>query len=116
MDTAKVQKLLEKEQQRLTQEIVELEQEDPANDKFRDVNNTDDDDSMESEDHARIQARIDTSQTNLAKVVKALKKIEAGTYGTCERCGKEIAAKRLEFVPWAIYDIECEEIIESGKR
>jgi DnaK suppressor protein len=36
----------------------------------------------------------------LREVDEALERIEAGTYGTCVVCGKEIPEERLEAVPW----------------
>jgi RNA polymerase-binding transcription factor DksA len=36
----------------------------------------------------------------LREVDDALARIEAGTYGKCTSCGKEIPAERLEAVPW----------------
>jgi DnaK suppressor protein len=115
MQTTAIKQKLEEQKRRLQADVKELEQQDPSKDIFRDVNNTDDDDAAESEDHSRIQARIDAAQAQLQSTNKALTKLEAGTYGTCERCKKPIPAARLEAKPWAIYDIECEEIIESGR-
>lgn len=115
MKTAIKETLLE-QKRRLLADIEELEQLDPSKDDFRDINNTDDDDAAESEDHSRIQARIDAARTQLTTTTKALDKLEAGTYGKCERCGKTISDARLEAKPSAIYDIECEEIIESGRQ
>ncbi|MFT5485707.1 MAG: DnaK suppressor protein [Paracoccaceae bacterium] len=43
----------------------------------------------------------------IRKIKAALGKIEAGTYGTCESCNKEIAPKRLEALPYATTCIEC---------
>ena len=43
----------------------------------------------------------------LAEVEDALSKIDQGTYGTCERCGQEIAPARLEAKPAARYCINC---------
>jgi DnaK suppressor protein len=37
----------------------------------------------------------------------ALSRFEEGTYGICERCGKEIGAQRLEALPQARLCIEC---------
>ena len=37
----------------------------------------------------------------------ALMRIDAGTYGTCASCGKEIASERLEAYPWAALCIDC---------
>ena len=36
---------------------------------------------------------------NLAEVERALAKMDEGTYGRCERCGKEIGEARLEAMP-----------------
>src|SRR5690606_39037886 len=107
---------LEKEAQRLQTEIEELEQQDPSKSGFRDMNNTEDDDAGESEDHSRIQALLEANRNYLTRVQKALDKVKDGSYGKCERCGKAIAEARLEAMPWAIYDVECEEIVESGGR
>ena len=107
---------LEKESKRLQTEISELEAQDPSQSGFRDMNNTEDDDAGESEDHSRIQALLDANRNQLSRVQKALAKIASGTYGTCERCGKAIADARLEAMPWAIYDVACEELLESGRR
>lgn len=111
----KIEELLLQHQSRLLADIAELEASDPSKDAFRDINNTDDDDAAESEDHARIHARIEASQDQLKDIKKALAKLEDGSYGKCQRCGKAIAEARLEAKPWAIYDIECEEIVESGR-
>jgi ribosome-binding protein aMBF1 (putative translation factor) len=45
----------------------------------------------------------------LAKVEEALARIEEGTYGRCELCGREIDAERLEAVPWTTLCRECKE-------
>ena len=43
----------------------------------------------------------------LDEVEAALAKIDAGTYGLCENCGKPIAPARLEAKPAATYCIDC---------
>jgi RNA polymerase-binding protein DksA len=37
----------------------------------------------------------------LAEIDEALKRLDDGTYGTCTKCGREIAPERLEAHPWA---------------
>lgn len=46
----------------------------------------------------------------------ALQRIEDGTYGECERCGKPIAEERLEALPSARYDLACQQIIEAAEE
>ncbi|HEX6146599.1 MAG TPA: TraR/DksA family transcriptional regulator [Acidimicrobiia bacterium] len=43
----------------------------------------------------------------LVNVDRALRHIENGTYGVCERCGAEIAAARLEARPASVLCIDC---------
>jgi RNA polymerase-binding protein DksA len=43
----------------------------------------------------------------------ALEKIENGTYGLCDECGKEIPEERLELEPYAAYCVEDQEKIEG---
>lgn len=45
--------------------------------------------------------------SELDQIESALRKLEQGTYGLCERCGKEIAKERLEALPSALYCIQC---------
>lgn len=37
----------------------------------------------------------------LGEIDAALGRLEAGTYGTCTACGKQIPDERLQAVPWA---------------
>jgi len=42
-----------------------------------------------------------------ADVVRALEKIEDGTYGLCDRCGASIPDERLEARPWSVLCVSC---------
>ena len=48
----------------------------------------------------------------IADIDQALQRIDDGTYGTCERCDKQIEERRLEAVPTARYDAVCQEAVE----
>ena len=60
----------------------------------------------------------DGEQATLARIVRALGRIDDGTYGKCERCGKDIPEERLEARPWAELDIDCQREVERvvGRR
>lgn len=45
-------------------------------------------------------------QAEIGEVARAIRRLDAGTYGTCEDCGREIAPARLEARPAARYCIE----------
>lgn len=56
---------------------------------------------------------IDENNREIMRQVEdALRKIEEGTYGTCDRCDKQIGAARLEAIPYASLCIECQEALE----
>ena len=50
----------------------------------------------------------------LAAIDAALARIENGTYGRCERCGKEIEADRLDAIPYATLCIDDKRRDERG--
>jgi DnaK suppressor protein len=52
----------------------------------------------------------------LDKIEKALRKIEEGTFGTCEECQEEISIKRLEARPETTLCIRCKEDQERMER
>ncbi len=51
----------------------------------------------------------------VAEIDQALLRMDEGTYGVCERCGKQIDERRLEAVPTARYDAVCQAIIEKNE-
>lgn len=55
------------------------------------------------------------SQDLLAQVDAALRRIDEGKYGICERCGKPINPERLEALPYATYCITCQAEVEHER-
>jgi len=51
----------------------------------------------------------------IEEIDEALQRIDDGTYGQCARCGKPIDEKRLEAMPTARYDAECQAAIEAAQ-
>ena len=43
----------------------------------------------------------------LSKANRALERVEAGTYGICETCGKAIPVERLDVLPHSTLCVEC---------
>jgi RNA polymerase-binding transcription factor len=56
----------------------------------------------------------DNSTHVLTEIDAALKRIDEGTFGVCTRCGKPIAAERLEALPWATLCIDDKRKQERG--
>jgi len=45
----------------------------------------------------------------LREIDEALRRMEAGDYGTCMECDEAMSTKRLQAVPWARYCVTCQE-------
>jgi DnaK suppressor protein len=50
----------------------------------------------------------------VADIDQALLRLDEGSYGVCARCGKEIPERRLDAIPTARYDAECQTLIEQS--
>jgi RNA polymerase-binding protein DksA len=58
--------------------------------------------------HREIDFTLEGNSSQvLEEIDAALMRIDAGTYGTCASCAKEIAPERLEAYPWAALCIDC---------
>lgn len=70
-----------------------------------------DDDSsenaIESEDDEVLEKVGNLALDEIRKIKSALLRIDAGAYGICESCGKKIAPKRLEAIPYTTVCIDC---------
>lgn len=69
-------------------------------------------DHMADQGSATFEREMDltfeeSARRRLQDVRAALARIEAGTYGTCERCGADVPFERLEAVPTAKLCIGC---------
>ncbi|RIL05334.1 MAG: conjugal transfer protein TraR [Proteobacteria bacterium] len=54
-----------------------------------------------------LGALDDAGRRELAAIRAALSRIDAGSYGTCRRCGEPIATERLRVLPTALDCVGC---------
>ena len=52
--------------------------------------------------------------TQLRDARAALRRIEDGSFGTCQECDEDIHPKRLAAVPWATFCIRCQEAVDHN--
>lgn len=120
LDLKKFRKLLEEERARAASEINALQEMDSDATESQETGELSDydqhpaDQATETFERERDLAMEENEQVILRESEAALKKIENGTYGTCERCGKPIGVARLEAIPYTPYCIECAERL-SGR-
>jgi RNA polymerase-binding transcription factor len=100
----------------LVSEVIEIE------DELEDATDANADD-IEPMD--RVQADVlaeslelldDLEREQMEAAEAALERIEAGTYGRCVDCGREIPGSRLDAVPWAERCEADQERFESEQR
>ena len=59
----------------------------------------------------RVDALRASTRDELAQVATALSRVDAGTYGVCERCGRPIPEARLEVRPQATMCVACASLV-----
>jgi RNA polymerase-binding transcription factor DksA len=118
IDTNAVRLRLEDEKARLERDIYERTQGDEATQTVDPVTEIsgpgveDADDADALSDIERNLGIVEAEQATLAQVNAALQRLDEGKYGICARCGKPIPPRRLEAIPYAIYCVEDQELVE----
>ena len=108
IDTAKYRKRLEDERARLLHAVDFLEKENPGSisEELGELAEGGTDNHLGDTAGAMFDRELDEgleegAKDTLAEIDAALQRIEDGTYGICENCGKPIGAERLAALPWA---------------
>ncbi|HEY8647203.1 MAG TPA: TraR/DksA C4-type zinc finger protein [Gaiellaceae bacterium] len=107
IDTAEYRKQLEEEKARLLHAVGFLERENPGSisDELGELAEGGADNHLGDTATAMYDRELDEgleegAKETLVEIDAALKRIEDGTYGICEGCGKPIGAERLSAIPW----------------
>ncbi|MFG2110996.1 TraR/DksA family transcriptional regulator [Micromonospora chersina] len=58
-------------------------------------------------ERAQLTALLAGARKRIADVDDALRRVDAGTYGVCERCGQPIGDERLAARPFARFCMAC---------
>ena len=102
MDVAKYKDILTERQRELYGRLHRIEED------FEQPRNPDDDDrAVERNNDEVLEELGEAGQRELAAIDAALDRIEAGTFGTCVRCGDPIAPERLDVVPHTPFCQTC---------
>lgn len=67
----------------------------------------DPDGSTPAVEHSLAFGLLAAAAEQLDAVDRAIRRLAAGTYGRCRRCGAMIAAERLEALPTALTCVQC---------
>ena len=58
--------------------------------------------------------KLDREFNQLREARAALRRIQEGSFGTCQECDEDIHLKRLAAVPWATFCIRCQEAADGN--
>lgn len=110
MDTKTARNRLNEERERLTRTLADLEeQSDAQKESLQELSVVDQhqaDIGTETFEMEKDASIIESVRAALEDVKAAESRLEAGTYGQCQRCGEEIPDDRLEAMPAARYCLE----------
>lgn len=103
---------LTQRKQELEQKLIELSRERITDDQVQDPGDQALSSTMES-----LRTSLQTAETEeYQRIVRALEKIEDGTYGICIDCGQPISEKRLKSYPDAARCLVCQELFEDREK
>src|SRR5687767_4483063 len=108
----KLRRLLEEERETYVRQARDLAAEAEALATEREPGDTQFDEESGEGDTLNVERERDlalSASANQAveEIDRALRRMDTGSYGICERCGKKIAVARLEALPFAALCIEC---------
>lgn len=112
MDSARARELIDKERERLESLVREREAEginEAEGEQLSELAAYDQhqaDLGSETFEREKDFSLLEQLEAELDDLDRALRKIDDGTYGTCEACGQEIPAERLEAMPGTRFCVE----------
>jgi len=110
---AELGQALVKQRENLRKEIEEQGGDPDSDDASIDVERGFADSGHSTAERARMLSVMKALRANLRWVQRAFSKMDLGTYGTCERCGRPVSIERLDALPWAILCIGCARLGED---
>jgi RNA polymerase-binding protein DksA len=114
LDLDKYRKLLLAERERLQAEhdAVTADLSDSAGEQTDYDHHDPADSASETFEHSKDFAIDENFHDMLERITEALRKLDDGTYGLCDRCDSPILPERLKAIPYATLCINCQEKLE----
>ncbi len=123
MDSDAARELLEQERGRLTSVREGLDAENPSDEtenqsmsELSDVDQHQADVGTETFEREKDYSILERVEAELADVEHALHRLDDGTYGTCEACGRPIDEERLQAMPAARFCLDDQALAEREAR
>ncbi len=118
LDLDRVRETLDSERARLQAAIAGVNHEGSLEEETGDLSIGRDDHIADSATDTYMRELDDGLEENaehlLDEVDAALARLDAGTYGTCTKCGRDIPEARLQAIPWASLCLDDKRVLEGG--
>lgn len=102
-----IKNILLRQQKKIEKNLKEAEEDDPVKGEAVAESSEPGTDSYIADSHTRTVVLEDKLKKTNTSIKTALSKIGKGTYGKCEKCGKQIEVGRLLAMPTAQHCLSC---------
>jgi RNA polymerase-binding protein DksA len=121
MDADQARSLLDQERERLQgiKEELDANRDESQSDSLEELSSYDQhqaDVATETFDREKDLSILDNIEGELADIEHALQRLDDGSYGTCEACGKPIGDERLEAMPATRFCLADQSAAEREQR
>jgi DnaK suppressor protein len=99
----------------LTAKVAELERFTPHPEGITIVRSADELEEIQAaSERALAVCNLNRVFNQLRNTHAALRRIQEGSFGTCQRCDDDIHPKRLAAAPWVTFCIRCQEAVDNN--
>ena len=113
LDIEKFRKALQTERARLEKELhIHADEDAQSGSELSNYDNHPADAASETYERTKNFALDANFKEIIERIDTALRKIDSGSYGLCDRCGEQIHVERLKAIPYATMCIRCQESLE----
>ena len=109
-----IKRYLLRQKRQVDKSLVEIEEDDPARSPALAESSEPGTDSYIADSHTKIVVLKNQLLKMSNNIKSTLSKIKTGTFGKCEKCGKQIEAGRLLALPTAQYCVSCSKKISRS--
>ncbi len=110
-DLETIRRNLEAERDKILQSFEDQKLETPLED------NPDEEDLADFVADQELRSSLEEfSECILERINQALERMDAGTYGKCQKCHGDILAERLLAMPYAEYCVDCQARLEKQAK
>jgi RNA polymerase-binding transcription factor DksA len=106
-----MQRRIEQERASVREQLADYDADPEENGAHLDVNEGFADSAQATAERSEALGKIEQLRSHYRELTLALRRIEEGSYGKCERCGQDIPVERLEAIPATRLCVSCKQAV-----